>query len=443
MVVFQYWCNIIFSVVFLIELIVKVLAWGPQQYWSNDWNKFDCILVLFSIVDIGLSISTAKMPVPPGVLRVLRIARIAKIMRVMKTAKSVRVMFSTLISALPALGNILVLMCLLMFIYAVLSNQLLWNVRHGDFLHRHANFESFGMAFMTLFRCATGESWNGLMHDCMVTSSMQNGELCSDEPTETHPFGDCGKPAAAIILFITFNLLSACVILQLVIGVILEASQNAGKESNGISSEQIEEFVMIWKKYDVDGDFVMTTVDLPALICSLPVPIGLAKEGQTRKASRREVLEFMKHIEIPDRGGYIHFHETLSALAYRYCGEEVPLCDVSKEVWVKQNKTLKGSRGSSLEHTMSLGGEKTTAYIAYLVSVVQAQFRNRKDGTAKKARDMLEKKREERRQSAMTGGSKSPSPAPDAADEVSPVSAIHEEETPPVKAAKKSQVVPE
>merc|ERR1712202_98594 len=122
----------------------------------------------------------------------------------------------------------------------------------------------------------------------------------------------------------------------------------------------------------------MTTVDLPSLICSLSAPLGLSKDTKG-KPSRREVLEFMKHIEIPDRGGFIHFHETLSALAFSYCGEEVPLCDVSKEVWVKQNKTLKGSRGSSLEHTVSLGGHKTTAYIAYLVSVVQAQFRNRKD----------------------------------------------------------------
>jgi len=334
-------------------------------------------------------------------------------------------------------------MCLLMFIYAVLSNQLLWNVRFQEdgFLHRHANFQTFGMSFMTLFRCATGESWNGLMHDCMITEETEpRGQLCSNEPTDTHPTGDCGSPEAAVILFISFNLLSACVILQLVIGVILEASQNAGKENAGISLEQIEEFVMVWKKYDFDGDYIMTTVDLPSLICSLSAPLGLAKEGRGNKPSRREVLEFMKHIEIPDRGGFIHFHETLSALAYRFCGEDVPLCDVSKEVWVKQNKTLKGSRGSQLEHTMSLGGDKTTAYIAYLVSVVQAQFRNRKDDNAKRARDMLEKKREERRRSTMAAGDLDAPSAEPSGNEVSP---INEEETASVKVAKKSQVVPE
>lgn len=30
-------------------------------------------------------------------------------------------------------------------------------------LSRHATFENFGMAFLTLFRVSTGDNWNGIM----------------------------------------------------------------------------------------------------------------------------------------------------------------------------------------------------------------------------------------------------------------------------------------
>jgi hypothetical protein len=29
----------------------------------------------------------------------------------------------------------------------------------------HANFQSFGEAFLTLIRCSTGEAWNAIMAD--------------------------------------------------------------------------------------------------------------------------------------------------------------------------------------------------------------------------------------------------------------------------------------
>merc|ERR1719502_2666279 len=38
---------------------------------------------------------------------------------------------------------------------------------YGNYVSRHANFENFGMALLTLARCVTGESFNGIMHDVM------------------------------------------------------------------------------------------------------------------------------------------------------------------------------------------------------------------------------------------------------------------------------------
>jgi hypothetical protein len=35
---------------------------------------------------------------------------------------------------------------------------------------RHSNFSNVGMALVVLFRMITGESWDSIMQDCMVTS---------------------------------------------------------------------------------------------------------------------------------------------------------------------------------------------------------------------------------------------------------------------------------
>ena len=34
---------------------------------------------------------------------------------------------------------------------------------HCEGLSKHAHFRNFGMAFLTLFRVATGDNWNGIM----------------------------------------------------------------------------------------------------------------------------------------------------------------------------------------------------------------------------------------------------------------------------------------
>ena len=46
--------NNIFTFIFLAEAIVKITGLGFGGYWQDGWNKFDCMVVLASMVDIGL-----------------------------------------------------------------------------------------------------------------------------------------------------------------------------------------------------------------------------------------------------------------------------------------------------------------------------------------------------------------------------------------------------
>ena len=47
--------NYVFSAIFLIEAILKLIAFG-NTYFNNSWNKFDFFVVIASLFDLALEI---------------------------------------------------------------------------------------------------------------------------------------------------------------------------------------------------------------------------------------------------------------------------------------------------------------------------------------------------------------------------------------------------
>lgn len=61
---------------------------------------------------------------------------------------------------------------LFLFLYTVLGVEWFSTVKLQGELNVHANFQTFGKALMTLFRMATGESWQAIMYDCTRQKSV-------------------------------------------------------------------------------------------------------------------------------------------------------------------------------------------------------------------------------------------------------------------------------
>ena len=95
----------------------------------------------------------------------------------MRVSRGVKRLLATIIISAPSLGNVGLLLLLLMYIYSILGVELFANVAHGEFINSDANFEGFGSALLTLARCITGESYNGIMHDAMVREISLNVEV--------------------------------------------------------------------------------------------------------------------------------------------------------------------------------------------------------------------------------------------------------------------------
>ena len=106
----------------------------------------------------------------PTLIRVLRLTRVLRTLRLLRVARGLSMLVSIFLVSMAGLLNVLGVYMIVLAVYSLLAMQLFGRVAHGDFLNTDANFCTFAYALLTMFRCATGEEWNGIMHEAMASS---------------------------------------------------------------------------------------------------------------------------------------------------------------------------------------------------------------------------------------------------------------------------------
>ena len=92
------WVNLVFSIIFLLEAIIKITAF-KGEYFRESWNRFDFFIVAVSVID---TIVTLFIDFPLlVVLQLFRIFRIGRVVRLIKKAKSLKIIFSTFVMTIP------------------------------------------------------------------------------------------------------------------------------------------------------------------------------------------------------------------------------------------------------------------------------------------------------------------------------------------------------
>ena len=152
--------NLIFTIAFTVEAVVKLVGLGPCSYFRAGWNNFDVFLVILSWIDFLVDLGS--------VATLFRIFRAARLFRLIRSSDGLNDLLQCLVTSFPQMMNVFAIQFILIFVYAVMGMNLFANVRRGDNLSDHAHFSSFAMAVLTLFRMSTGESFNGIMHDAMI-----------------------------------------------------------------------------------------------------------------------------------------------------------------------------------------------------------------------------------------------------------------------------------
>ncbi|VDL75988.1 unnamed protein product [Nippostrongylus brasiliensis] len=161
---FQTMANLFFVVLFSMEMLLKMYSLGFTTYTTSQFNRFDCFVVISSIIEFVLLY--LRLMKPLGV-SVLRSARLLRIFKVTKYWTSLRNLVSSLLNSLRSIMSLLLLLFLFIVIFALLGMQ----VFGGKFNFNpqqpkpRANFDTFIQALLTVFQILTGEDWNTVMYN--------------------------------------------------------------------------------------------------------------------------------------------------------------------------------------------------------------------------------------------------------------------------------------
>lgn len=238
--------NYIFTFIFVMEAIFKLFAFG-KTYFNNSWNQFDFFVVVSSIFDILLKAlekvitGGGFLSVAPQIARIMRVLRVTRILRLLNKAEGLQAIIQTIAFSITPLSNVIILLMLIYFMFAILGNFLFYDIKQGNAMDNFVNFETFDKAFLLLFAISTGENWPIIMNDCSRTEK----DGCIQGET-------CGNPLYAFVYFFFMVLICSYVMLNLFILVIIQQFDKyfIPKENMiAMFKNDLSQFMKVWKKF--------------------------------------------------------------------------------------------------------------------------------------------------------------------------------------------------
>ncbi|XP_016896109.1 voltage-dependent T-type calcium channel subunit alpha-1H [Cynoglossus semilaevis] len=225
--------NYVFTVIFMAEMFIKVVAlgfcFGNQSYLQSSWNVLDGVLVFVSLIDILVSLAYTGGNRILGILRVLRLLRTLRPLRVISRAPGLKLVVETLITSLRPIGNIVLICCAFFIVFGILGVQLF----KGKFYHcegldtknvtnksdclqanyrwirRKYNFDNLIQALMSLFVLSCKDGWVNIMYDGLDAVGVDQ------QPVRNHnPW--------MLLYFISFLLIVSFFVLNMFVGVVVE-----------------------------------------------------------------------------------------------------------------------------------------------------------------------------------------------------------------------------
>jgi voltage-gated sodium channel len=197
--------NILITIFFLFELIVRMIAEGSlRRFFRQGWNVFDFVIVLVSLIPADDS----------ETLLLARLLRIFRVLRLVSVVPQLRVLLDAFLQAIPRMGYVALLMFLVFYIYGAI----------GSVLFHTINPDLWGnitISMLTLFRVATFEDWTDVMYETMTVYPL------------------------SWTFYLTFIFIVAFVFLNMMIGIVLETLQREQdppepKPDSALSADQVQ-----------------------------------------------------------------------------------------------------------------------------------------------------------------------------------------------------------
>ena len=168
--------------IFVAEIVMRLIVRG-WSFWRDPWRVFDFVVVAIALIPSG------------GSLSVLRAFRVLRVLRLISGVQAIRRVVTGLLAAIPGMGSVVLLLCLIFYVFSVMATKLF-----GQSFPQW--FGTIGESAYSLFQIMTLESWSmGIVRPVM----------------ETYPY--------AWAFFVPFIITTSFAVLNLFIGIIVDAMQ--------------------------------------------------------------------------------------------------------------------------------------------------------------------------------------------------------------------------
>ncbi len=181
-------------IIFTIEIFIKLYVYG-KNFFKDGWNNFDFILVAMSWIPTGGAFSS---------FRAFRVLRALRALRLVTRLNRLKIIVQAIIESIPNVGWASLLLLLIFYIFSIMGTTMFAEA-FPEF------FGSIGKSMYSLFQIMTLESWSmGIARPVIAVFP------------------------AAWIYFISFILSSSFIVMNVIVGVVVNAigelSENARKE---------------------------------------------------------------------------------------------------------------------------------------------------------------------------------------------------------------------
>uniref|UniRef100_A0A4W5R853 Sodium channel protein n=1 Tax=Hucho hucho TaxID=62062 RepID=A0A4W5R853_9TELE len=241
----------VFTYVFIIEMLLKWVAYGFKAYFTNAWCWLDFLILDVSLISLTANILGYAELVPIKSLRKLRALRP---LRALSRFEGMRVVVNALVGAIPSISNVLLVCVTFWLIFSIMGVNLFagkyyycfnttseegfsadvvnnktecFQLMEGNkdvrWMNSKVNFDNVAMGYLSLLQVATFKGWMDIMYSAVDSRMVEDQPIYEDN-------------VYMYIYFVIFIIFGSFFTLNLFIGVIID---NFNQQKKKISRKNI------------------------------------------------------------------------------------------------------------------------------------------------------------------------------------------------------------
>uniref|UniRef100_A0A3B3XZD5 Sodium channel protein n=1 Tax=Poecilia mexicana TaxID=48701 RepID=A0A3B3XZD5_9TELE len=228
----------VFTYVFVVEMILKWVAYGFKTYFTNAWCWLDFLIVDVSLVSLTANILGYS---ELGAIKSLRTLRALRPLRALSRFEGMRVVVNALVGAIPSIFNVLLVCLIFWLIFSIMGVNLFagkfyycFNETSEEYFspeevnnktqcldliekgfsevrwkNTKINFDNVGMGYLSLLQVATFKGWMDIMYAAVDSREVESQPMYEDN-------------LYMYMYFVCFIIFGSFFTLNLFIGVIID-----------------------------------------------------------------------------------------------------------------------------------------------------------------------------------------------------------------------------